>query len=1022
MSRTPEPPPEQARQQVRARPVTSTVARDRITDVLFRTALDAIVGIDINGRITTWNPAAERLFGWTAQEALGADLAELLIPTRMQGAHEKAVSAYLRTGIGRVMGRRVELPARRKRGGAILVEVSLADTSDTGRRELFAFMRDITEARLKDTRLAEVARLPDENPSPVLRVAWNGEVLYANPSGQKLAPRLLVPRDWRHTIAAAIESGERSELVAVNGGRVFSLTVTPVTEARYANLYGRDVTDQGIAEAEIRAGETALRQLYEITSDARLDFSDKVNRLLDLMADRFGMGTGSLSRVTPEGFEVLEVHAFDGIVRRGQVTAYDQALGAEVLRTGEVVSLPRISATRFRRHHARAHDGLNAFVGVPVVMAGQIFGVLAFSSPKARRTAFRPSDVEFLRLIARWVGGELERESIASDLAIANDELLHTARRAGDLAAEAQSASQAKSEFLAAMSHELRTPLHGIIGTIDLLLDQESSPTSRGRLDMLARSAERLLDTVNEVLDFSKVEAGRIDLERADVDVRSLLGEVVALHAATAADRGLVLDLELDGSIPPLVALDPGRVTQVVGNLVGNAVKFTAGGGIRLRAGYADGALVVEVIDTGIGMDETTVRSLFRPFFQADASTARRYGGTGLGLAIAHGLVRAMGGDLSAFSKLGEGTRMVLVLPPLSDDVRVADRRPIMAINRVTDRRAGLAGGALTGAAGGSSLHVLRAPEHEPAARSGPPRVLVVDDDPAGRTIAVTMLVAMGCVVETASDGGEAVTRLLTADPAEVPELVLMDLHLPGRDGWTATREIRARASGRAATVPIVAVSADAFEDSRRRCTEAGMDGHLAKPFRAVDLRRIVALWCGLPEEPRTAPTGGGQPGTSPVPGFAFRSAAMLTTHAFTGAGSDVHVPGVGIRVLGPEAVADMPAVIREALESGGPRRALEFASLLLESSDEAVAGVLAALAEGRVADAGELAHRLRGSAAAFGADDLAIVARTIEHAADTRRSSTYLARLSDRLRMEHATARERLIDIRDRLTVEAVV
>lgn len=930
---------------------------------LIRSAPHAVIGIDADGVVTTWNPQAEATFGWSAQEAIGLALATLIIPPRMRSGHLRGMRRLAEGGVPRMLDTRIEMPARHRDGRSLMLDLSIIDTVTAGRREFLAFVRDVTVARAEGARVTSIARLPDESPSPILRVARSGQILYANPPARRLAPLGMVPQRWRPTIAASLAADQRTELVTVVSGRVLSFTVVPVSTAGYANLFGRDVTEQEAAESELRTSIVALRELYQITSDARMDLHEKVVRLLDLMAQRFGIGTGVLSRVVPEGFEILEVQAFNGLLQRGTVTPLDHSITAEVVRTGETLAVPRISASKFRNHYARRVFGLGAIVAVPVVADGRLFGVLSFSSPTARRTAYRPSDIEFLRLIARWIGGEVEREAIASDLALANAELLHTARRAAELAETAASASRAKSEFLAAMSHELRTPLHGIIGTLDLLVGRELDDAAHALVGILARSADRLLDTVNEVLDFSRVEAGVVELERSQVDVGALLRDVAELHDANARERGLQLDLTIAPDVPARMPLDPGRVTQVVGNLVSNAVKFTDAGRVDVRAEMQGQRLCVTVEDTGIGMDDQTLASLFRPFFQADGSTARRYGGTGLGLAIASGLVTAMHGELRAESTPGEGTRMTLLLPPLpasrDDRGRSAPDQPVAG-----------------------ALHVIRPPQPRSAV-PGRPLVLVVDDDPVGVQIAATMLESLDCRIEVRMDAEAALERLTGPDGTEVPDLVLLDLHLPGRDGWSVAAALRQMA-GPLHDVPIVAVSADAFENARRRCADAGMDGHLAKPFRRRDLQRLLHTWL-----PREDPAG-----LARVP-FAVPIAVIASPSALA---------------------ADLPDVLREALIAGGPARALEFLELFLESSANAGGVILAALGDGRVEDAAEMAHRLRGSSHAFGFDGLVVAARAIEDTAGTRRSSVHLARLADRLRDELDAATDRLAGLRPAL------
>lgn len=411
----------------------------------------------------------------------------------------------------------------------------------------------------------------------------------------------------------------------------------------------------------------------------------------------------------------------------------------------------------------------------------------------------------------------------------------------------AEAADRAKSAFVANMSHEIRTPLNALVGLSHLCLQTPLSGKQRDYLNKIEVASQSLLGLVNNVLDFAKADADALELEHEPFEVRSVLERVDAIVGDTARAKGLELRMELDEAIPGHVQGDALRLQQVLTNLVGNAVKFTPSGSVRITAevvpvapepGAAptDGPpkvrLAFRVIDTGIGVSEEQRDRLFRPFSQADSSITRLYGGTGLGLVISQRIVETMGGTLTMHSvpQLGTSFRFVL-------DFEIAN--PVLASSQLTTATADAATG-----------------------RFGGQRVLVVEDNPFNQQVARELLQRMGLQVDIASDGVQALEALEGADRVH---LVLMDVQMPVMDGLEATRRIRTLSVHR--QVPILAMTANVSAEDRQLCLDAGMNDVIAKPIVPARLLAMIGEWLDADTTgDTTSEAGADVPGAAPTP------------------------------------------------------------------------------------------------------------------------------------------------------------
>ncbi|WP_313311418.1 PAS domain S-box protein [Pulveribacter sp.] len=769
-----------------------TQASESRQRAVLETAVDGIVMIDGHGIVQSFNPAAERLFGWRADEVVGRNV-NMLMPEPYRSAHDGYLHAHLSTGVRRIIGSGREVEALRKNGTRMPMRLAVGRVEHGGEPLFVGFLTDLSAykalQREREHGQEQLRSLMANLPGVAFRCRIEGQwpMLVISEAVQALtgwsAQDFLDGRvhfgQLIHPADAQATAGPLQQ--ALQAGRPYRLEYRITTrdgQTRWVAEHGRGVPDEDgtarlldgvildITENKARNAEFAGIVAAIGRSQAAAEF--------DLEGRLTGANTHYLALM---GYTLDEVrgqpHALFCAPQYGHSPDYQafwQALARGEFRSGEF--------QRFAKggREVWLHANYN-----PVFDAeGKVAKVIKFATDLSQRRA------------------------MVQDLRAAKE--------------RAEAAAAARSTFLANMSHEIRTPMNAIIGFTEALLDSPLEAGQRRHLGIVQHSARSMLRLLNDILDTAKLEKGAVELETAPFSLRELCEQMLASLRITAARKGLALELDYPAQVPEFWLGDAFRLQQIMLNLMGNALKFTHQGGVTLRVRGTGGALALAVQDTGIGMDEQGLKRIFEPFSQADASTTRRYGGTGLGTTIARQLAELMHGRIEVQSSPGQGSTFSVHLP-------LPEAPPPAAAAHPADAAA-------------------------PAPALTPLRVLAVDDVPANLELLELLLSRGGHHVAQADSGAQAVQRFAQ----ERFDLVLMDLQMPDMDGLQATRLMREheRAQGQRPT-PIVALSASVLEQDRRNARAAGMDGFAGKPLQPQQLMAEIVRVLGVAPLPGTA-------------------------------------------------------------------------------------------------------------------------------------------------------------------------
>lgn len=816
-------------------------------------ALDAVVTMDCRGVVVEWNPQAEATFGFTREEAVGITLADLIIPPQYRAAHTAGIQRYVRTGKEGILKRRIEITALRKDGREFPVELTVIPLQ-VGREFMFSsFIRDITELRKAEEDQEEHRKLDALG-------AAVGKALTTNRSlNEKLgacAQGLVDQLDAAFARIWTLNEKEQMLELQASAGIYTHLDgahsripmgqykIGMIAQERKPHLTNEVIGDDRVSDQEWakREGMVAFAGYPLIVDDqlvgvmalfARQSLTPFSLSAMASMADLVALGihrhrAGEELQRHASRLRAIVDHAADGIMtldEAGHIESFNPA-------AQRMFGFPASAVVGCNIRMLLSGPGGHFTEDGRVEQSAALETVWMVTGRRADGTTF-PMECSVSEID---LGARRMYMGVVRDVTIRNayEEALIKARLA------AEEASQAKSDFLANMSHEMRTPLNAIIGLTDFLLRTPLSPDQADLLKRCEKAGAGLLRMIEDLLQAAKVDSGTLELVSEPFILRELVTDTVELLRAKAQAKGLSFSLCIDHDLPALVLGDTLRLQQVLLNLIGNAVKFTAEGGVKVHVkpvpGEADaGAVQFEVADTGIGIPLAQHDMIFERFSQVDSRASRAYGGVGLGLSICQQLIGLMGGRILVESKPGCGSTFTVTA---RFEVLAADMHDILQSRRVALPSEETTTGTLVPCEGGL-------------------KILLAEDSVESQELMALYIHGTPHRMDCAENGISVVERYKTGSY----DLVFMDLQMPGMDGYEATRAIRAWEEVYGLPrVPIIALTANTDGEVQRKSMLAGCTGFVSKPVKGATVLGVIQRFMAALAEGSPSGFGHGRP------------------------------------------------------------------------------------------------------------------------------------------------------------------
>lgn len=758
--------------------------------LIMNSALDAIITIDHRGLITFWNPQAEKIFGWKEAEVLGKRLSDNIIPSYHKKGHEKGIDLYSRTGKGPALNKIIELPAVNIKGEEFQIELSIIPVKQGDTEFFCSFIRDISDRKKNEQALKASQELWQFALEGAGDGVWeynfqNKEVFFSKQYKSMLGYQddefLNNPNEWLKRVhiedmplieltdkayfSGEINSHQREyRILHKNGHYIWVLDrgmlVNRTPEGLPERIIGThsDITDRKLSEQALSIKEEKYRSiitnmnlgLIEVDNDEHIQFA---NQTFCKMS-----GFNEEDLINAKATELLELGENKNLIE-----------SKKELRKNGISDAYQVSV--------RNKDG-------------ELRWWLISGAPR-------------LNDKGEHVG------SIGIHLDItAQKELEHELIKAKEAA---EASTEAKEAFLANMSHEIRTPMNAISGMANQLNKTTLDTNQQFYLNTIRSSADSLLVIINDILDLSKIESGKLDIEKIGFEPKRVIGHVMEVMQHRAEEKGLKFTNSFcDQQLSEVLIGDPYRISQIMLNLVSNAIKFTHKGQVDISCRVLQDLekqqlIEARVQDTGVGMEKEFIAQLFEKFSQEDSSVSRKYGGTGLGMSICKELIELMEGKISVVSEKNKGTIVSFILRMPKGRSEDLPKKANMRVD----------------------TELLNGK-----------KILVTDDNEINRLLASTILVNFGAHITEASNGVEAFECIINGDF----DLILMDVQMPVMDGLEATKLIREKVKNH---IPIIALTAFALKGDNQKCFAAGMDDYLSKPFEEIELLQVVSRWLG---------------------------------------------------------------------------------------------------------------------------------------------------------------------------------